>query len=202
MRNYSLHFLVFFIAITVEENALAQTTPLKWAPEQTMKMKNISAVRPSPNGKKVLYTVREAVMTDERSEYINQIFLCNSDGSNTVQLTRGDKNSSNPKWSPDGKWIAFTSSRDSKTNLYVLPLGGGEAEKMTDVKTNVGDYEWSHDGKAIAFLMVDDAEDKEEKNKKAKNDWYFMDEEIKQNRLYILWLNKKDSSGKYIQKKL
>ena len=54
----------------------------------------------------------------------------------------------------------------------------------------------------IAFLMNDAASDKEEKDKKAKNDWYFMDEVIKQNKLYILWLNEKDTSGKRKQKLL
>ena len=72
-----------------------------WTPEQCLKIKNITAVQVSPDGNKVLYTVREAVMTDDRSEYINQVWLCNTDGSNTIQLTKGDKNSSNPKWSPD-----------------------------------------------------------------------------------------------------
>ncbi len=151
---------------------------------------------------KCLYTVREAVMTDDRSEYVNQVWLCNSDGSNSLQLTKGDKNSSNPKWSPDGKWIAFTSSRDSKTNLYMLPVGGGESEKLTDVKSSVGNYEWSHDGSMIAFTMIDAADSKEEKNKKAKDDAYFMDEEVKQNRLFVLWLNQKDTAGKYVQKKI
>ena len=177
-------------------------TQKNWSPEQCLKLKNITAVRVSPDGNKILYTVREAVMTDDRSEYVNQVWLCNADGSNAIQLTKGDKNSSNPKWSPDGKWIAFTSSRDSKTNLYILPVGGGEAEKITDVKSSVGNYEWSHDGKMIAFTMIDAVGDKEDKDKKAKNDWYYMDEEVKQNRLYILWPDKKDTAGKYMQKKL
>jgi Tol biopolymer transport system component len=180
---------------------LAQTKT-NWSPEQCMKIKNITAVQVSPYGSKVLYTVREAFMTDDRSEYVNQVWLCNSNGTNAIQLTKGDKNSSNPKWSPDGSWIAFTSSRDSKTNLYMLPVGGGESEKLTEVKTSVGNYEWSHDGKMIAFTMIDAAEDKEDKNKKSKNDWYFMDEETKQNRLYVLWVDKKDTAGKYVQKKI
>ena len=198
-------FLLIAFCQLLVANCLFSFTILaqkNWSPEQCLKIKNITAVRVSPDGNKVLYTVREAVMTDDRSEYVNQVWLCNADGSNAIQLTKGDKNSSNPKWSPDGKWIAFTSSRDSKTNLYVLPVAGGEAEKITDVKTNVGDYDWSRDGKMIAFIMIDAADDKEEKNKKAKNDWYFMDEEVKQNRLFVLWPDKKDTAGKCVQKKL
>jgi dipeptidyl aminopeptidase/acylaminoacyl peptidase len=195
MKSNLLLAVFFFLPLFI----IAQKN---WTPEQCLKIKNITAVVPSPEGSKILYTVREAVMTDDRSEYINQVWLCSSNGSNAIQLTKGDKNSSNPKWSPDGNWIAFTSSRDSKTNLYMLPVGGGESEKLTDVKTSVGNYEWSRDGKMIAFTMVDAAADKEEKQKKAKDDWYYMDEEIKQNRLYVLWLDKKDTAGKFVQKKI
>jgi dipeptidyl aminopeptidase/acylaminoacyl peptidase len=188
-----LIFLFFTVFVSAQKN---------WSPEQSLKLKNISSVVPSPDGSKVLYTVREAVMTDDRSEYVNQVWLCNADGSNHVQLTKGDKNSSNPGWSPDGKWISFTSARDGKTNLYLLPVSGGESEKITDVKTAVGTYRWSTDGNMIAFLMQDAAEPKEEKDKKSKNDWYFVDEVVKQNRLFVLWLSKKDTAGKYVQKKI
>jgi len=194
MRKLFLTAIAFF-CVTI---AIAQN----WSPEQCLKMKNITAVRVSPDGSKILYTVREAVMSDDRSEYINQVYLCNADGSNTLQLTRGDKNSANPKWSPDGKWIAYTSNRDGKNNLYLLALAGGESEKITDVKTGVGDFEWSRDGSMIAFLQADAAGDAEEKNKKGKNDWYYFDEDYKQNRLYVLWLNEKDSTGKRKWKQL
>ncbi|MEP7266283.1 MAG: S9 family peptidase [Saprospiraceae bacterium] len=173
-----------------------------WSPEQCLQLKNITATIASPDGAKVLYSVREAIMTEERSEYVNQIWLCNADGSNQTQLTRGDKNNANPAWSPDGKWISFTSNRDGKTNLYSMPVTGGESEKLTDVKSGIANYAWNPDGNSIAFSMADAVSDQDEKNKKGKNDWYFVDEEIKQNRLFILNLNKKDTAGKYAQKKL
>jgi dipeptidyl aminopeptidase/acylaminoacyl peptidase len=189
MKN-SISAVCLFVFISICVNAQ------NWSPEQCLKMKNITVVRVSPDGNKVLYTVREAIMTDDRSEYVNQVYVCNADGSNTIQLTRGDKNSSNPKWSSDGKWIAYTSNRDGKNNLYILPINGGEAEKLTDVKGSVGEYEWSHDGTMIAYLSNDVANDAEEKNKKSKNDWYYYDEDYKQNRIYVLWLTDRDSSGK------
>jgi dipeptidyl aminopeptidase/acylaminoacyl peptidase len=185
-----IFFCLLFIA-----NCLISSAQKNWQPEQCLKLKNITAVVPSLDGSKVLYTVREAVMTDDRSEYVNQVWLCNADGNNHIQLTKGEKNSSSPQWSPDGKWISFTSSRDGKANLYLLSVGGGESEKITDVKTGVGNHKWSRDGSMIAFTMQDAATDMDDKNKKAKNDWYFMDEEFKQNRLYVLWLGEKDTSG-------
>ena len=167
-----------------------------WSPEQVMKLKNITAVQVSPDGNKVVYTVREAVMTPERSEYVNQIYLTDLMSKNTIKLTKGDRNNSNPKWSPDGAWIGFLSNRDDKTNLYILPVQGGESERLTDVKTSVNNFEWSPDGKMLAYTVTDAPTAEDEKNKKAKDDWYFMDENYKQGRLHVLWLNEKDTVGK------
>src|SRR5439155_21889036 len=96
---------VFFLSISASSQ-----TKTYWSPEQCLKMKNISAVRLSADGNKALYTVREAVMTDDRSEYVNQVFLCNGDGSNTIQLSNADKNSFNLKSSPDVKRVSSVST--------------------------------------------------------------------------------------------
>jgi Tol biopolymer transport system component len=167
-----------------------------------MKMKNITSVRVSPDGTKVLYTVRQAVMTEDRSEYVNQIFLCNIDGSNTIPLTQGDKNNSSPRWSPDGSQVAFVSNRDGKNNLYIISPRGGEADKITDAKTGVSNFSWSPDGKMIAFIMTDAPGDNDEKKKKGKDDWYYYDDVILQNRLYLVWPNESDSAGKKKWKQL
>jgi dipeptidyl aminopeptidase/acylaminoacyl peptidase len=194
--------LKLLLLLVLSAPAIFAQTKTYWSPEQCLQMKNVTAVRVSPDGKRVAYTVREAVMTDDRSEYVNQIYISSINGSNVVQLTRGDKNSGNPKWNPDGTWLAYTSNRDGKNNLYILPVNGGEAEKLTDVKTGVGNFDWSPDGNAIAYLINDAPSDQEEKNKKSKNDWYYFDEDYKQNRLVITWLHEKDSNGKRKQTNL
>ncbi|ULQ55653.1 S9 family peptidase [Flavihumibacter rivuli] len=191
--------LTWLLLLVIPVLVSAQTN---WSPDQLLKIKNISAAEVSPDGKRVAYTIREAVMTDDRSEYVNQIWISAIDGSNAFQLTRGDKSNNNPKWSPDNQSIAFTSSRDGKSNLYIISLAGGEAEKITEVKGSVGDFSWSYDGKMIAYLTADVASDEEEKRKKAKDDWYFMEEVLKQNRLAVVWLNQKDSTGRLVQKVL
>jgi len=159
MKNFVFCLFLFSIA------ARSPTAQSNWSPEQCLKLKNIAGTVVSPDGTKLLYAEREALMTDDRSEYINQIWLVDLKAINKpVQLTRGDKNNSQPAWSPDGQWISFVSNRDGKNNLYLLPVAGGEAEKVTDVKSGVGLYKWSRDGQAIATLIADPTEDDDEKN--------------------------------------
>jgi dipeptidyl aminopeptidase/acylaminoacyl peptidase len=183
--------------VILRAQTVAPNQPITyWSPEQCMKLKNITGVRVSPDGSKVLFTVRQAVMSEDRSEYVNQIFLANIDGTNTIPLTQGDKNNSNPKWSPDGSRVAFVSNRDGKNNLYTISLRGGDADKVTDVKTGVGNFSWSPDGKMIAYLLTDAPADNDDKKKKAKDDWYYYDEVVLQNRLYLVWPGETDSAGK------
>lgn len=192
-----------FTAVLISAQlVLHAQTATYWSPEQCMKLKNVTSVRVSPDGSKVLYAVRRAVMTADRSEYVNQIFIANIDGSNTIPLTQGDKNNSNPKWSPDGRQVAFVSNRDGKNNLYIISPQGGEADKISDTKTGITNFTWSPDGKMIAYIMTDAPADNDEAKKKGKDDWYYYDDVILQNRLYLVWPTETDSAEKKMSKLL
>lgn len=173
-----------------------------WTPELQLKTKALGSPRVSPDGTLVVYTVTNEVLTADKSEYVTQIWLASADGKRNDQITFSDKTSTNPKFSPDGNWLAFTSTRkDNKSNIYVLRVSGGEAEMITDVKSGVGDFEWSPDGRWIAFTMNDPKTDDEERADRGRNDFRWVDENIKMSRLYVMPVTK-DANGKREPRKL
>jgi len=198
MRRQLEHAITALIALAVisfPTAVFSQTPTAVWTPDLEMKVRAIGVVRVSPDGKNVAYTVSSAVMTPDKSDYVTQIWVVNTDGSNAIQLTFAEKSSENPKWSPDGKSLAFTSSRSGKSNLYLIRLGGGEAEQLTEVKSGVGNFAWAPEGRRIAFIMRDAPSDDDDKSNKGKDDWRWIDENVKLNRLYVISVDK-DQNGK------
>jgi dipeptidyl aminopeptidase/acylaminoacyl peptidase len=195
-----IKFGFFLIVITLSAASVpAQST---WTPEMQVKTRALGSPRISPDGKRVVYTVSDAVMTADKSEFVTQIWLASTDGKENHQITFADKSSTNPKWSPDGNWIAFTSDRkDSRNNLYLIRVSGGEAEQITEVKGRISDFDWSPDGRSIAYTLPDVKSDDEEKNDKGRNDFRWVDENMKMARLYVIPVAK-DANGKREAKKL
>jgi len=191
--------VALILAVVAASAINAQTN---WEPELQLKLKVPGTPRVSPDGKKVVYTVSEAVMTADKSEYVTQIWIGDVAAKQNTQLTFGEKSSSNPRWSPDGNWIAFLSNRkDNKNQLYLLSTNGGEAEPLTETKSSVSDFDWAPDGRSIAFTMSDPKTEEEEKNDKGRNDFRWVDENLKMARLYVLNIQK-DQNGKREPRKL
>jgi len=172
-----------------------------WTPDEQMKVKAVGTARVSPDGRRVLFTVNEPVMTADRSEFVTQVWMANTDGSGAAQYTFNEKPSANPRWAPDGKSFAFASSRGSaaagasRNNLFLLRADGGEAEQLTDLKSNVGGFEWSPDGKWIAYTMTDARSEQLEKADKARDDARVVDENVRMTHLWLLPIAK-DEKGK------
>jgi len=132
--------------------------------EDMIKMHRISEPQISPDGKWVAYTVATPDLDANRN--VTDIWMVSTSGGAPTQLTRSGHDSS-PVWSPDGKSIAFLSSRSGEAQVYLLSLEGGEAQRLTKLSTGADLVKWSPDGKTIAFTssVYPDCQD-DECNKK------------------------------------
>jgi dipeptidyl aminopeptidase/acylaminoacyl peptidase len=117
--------------------------------EDLYRVKSISDVHVSPDGKSIIYAVATSDLA--RAKRVAHIWTMGIDSQNPRQLTSGEKGESSPMFSPDGKWMLYVSSKDGSPQIYLMPGGGGEAKKLTNISTGVSDPLWSPDGKWIAF---------------------------------------------------
>ena len=129
--------------------------PSAWTLDDTLNMAAMSEVDLSPDGKRAVYSVSRAVMTDTQSALVSNIYLSDINGANAVPLTPGEISSYSPQWSPDGQQIAFLSAMSGKNEIWVIPAAGGEAVQLTHVATAVYLFRWSRDGSFISYMAPD-----------------------------------------------
>jgi dipeptidyl aminopeptidase/acylaminoacyl peptidase len=116
--------------------------------DELIKMHRIGEPQVSPDGKWVAYTVSTPDMDANRGA--SNIWIVATTGGAELQLTQSGHDSS-PVWSPDGKTLAFLSSRSGDSQVYLLSMDGGEAHALTKLSTGADIVKWSPDGKTIAF---------------------------------------------------
>jgi dipeptidyl aminopeptidase/acylaminoacyl peptidase len=130
-------------------------------------MHRVAEAELSPDGKWVAYTVATPDMEANRNA--TNLWMAPIAGGDAIQLTRTGKDSS-PKWSPDGKTIAFLSARSGDSQVYVLSMEGGEAHPLTKVSTGADIVKWSPDGKTLAFTSSVYPDCKDDQCNKKRND--------------------------------
>jgi dipeptidyl aminopeptidase/acylaminoacyl peptidase len=119
--------------------------------DDTWSIKTITELRLSPDGQHIAYTLES--LDQEQNAKRSAIWMLDWRTGQARQFTSGAKHDSSPRWSPDGRWLAFVSDRQGEQGqLWVMPTDGGEARKLTTMKNGVGDFCWSPDGAWIAFI--------------------------------------------------
>lgn len=145
-------------------------------------MKSIGSPKISPDGKWVSYVVSETNW--EENAYETEIWLTNVATGEKFQLTNSKKSNSSPVWAPDGKTLAFLSTRDDKSQIYLINPQGGEAKALTKFETGVSYFEFSPNGKSIVFAAtVPDTKAFKERVEKY-SDYEVVQEDYKMTHLY------------------
>jgi len=146
-----------FILFAISLSAIADDRLLTI--DDLLALKIVSDPQISSDGTWIAYTVESIdVEADTKS---TQVFMASIDGNDVVQLTSDDYSASAPRWSPDGRFLAFLAARgdeDASTQVWTLDRRGGEAQAYSAVDQGVDDFAWSPDGTKMLLSIVDKSE--------------------------------------------
>ncbi|HXG56306.1 MAG TPA: S9 family peptidase [Vicinamibacterales bacterium] len=161
--------LVLAILLLASPAAAQAKRPLK--ADDIYNVRDVRDPHRSPDGKWVAYTLSTAVKDTDKNN--TDVWMVSWDGSQQIQVTSTPEGESSPRWSPDGKYLSFVSSRMGAKGgqVWLLNRAGGEAMKLTDVKGGVSDYGWAPDSKRLVLVIQDpDPSEKDDDDKDDKKD--------------------------------
>lgn len=130
--------------------------------DDLFRLKLVSDAQISPDGERVMCVVK--YIDREKNKYFSHLYLCDLRTREVRQFTGGEVADSQPRWSPDGRWIAFVSNRQKpKSQIFLIPADGGEARALTSLEEgSISELAWSPDGSKIAFTFRLTPEDRRE----------------------------------------
>ena len=141
-------FLLYFLLVLA--GASAAQGPAAFTVEEMLKLKRVSDPQLSPDGTKIAFVVTDVSL--DANTRNNDIWVVPAAGGAPVKMVGTDRSEDRPRWSPDGKQVAFVSNREGGPQVWVIPAAGGEPKRLTTMATGASGVTWSPDGKWIAFV--------------------------------------------------
>ena len=168
----------------------------QWTPESVVDTVSVGGAAISPDGAAVVFgrSRWRGEGAKPGPAYVN-LWRVPFAGGEPQRLTTADAEDSQPRWSPDGRTLAFLSRRggeEAKARIWLLPVAGGEPSAVSDEKTDVLGFEWAPHGRALAYVAVDRKSEQQEKDEKVGKDAIAVDQDLRPRRLHVL----DPSSGK------
>ena len=149
-RRWVLGIILTFQLSNIPTVVAAQKRAITF--DDYIALKTVSDPQLSPDGKWVAYTVSTPSLQDNRN--VSRVWVVEVATGKSRQLTGGPGSDRQPRWSPDGKTLAFISTRDSGAQVWVLPIAGGDARKVSSLADGASDPIWLPDGSGL--LVVSD----------------------------------------------
>lgn len=173
MRHVFIASLLVVAALTVSTGYAADANRRVLTADDINALHEVSDPRLSADGAWVAYAVRTSDLGHD--ERVTHLWMSSWDGKQTLQLTNAQEGEHTPRWSPDGKSLAFLSSRPSAKDqkdvpdqVWLLDRLGGEARVLTNFKGDVVDTQWSPDGTRLALIVADEDPAKASEDEKDK----------------------------------
>ena len=142
------------LSLTIALPAQTARHPLKL--DDLSRLREVRDPQVSPDGQWVAYVVSTVDVKEDKTN--SHIWVVSFDGKVNRQMTSSQESEASPRWSPDGKYLAFTSSRAGAakgSQVWLLDRSGGDAVQLTELKGRLQGYEWSPDSKRLALVVGD-----------------------------------------------
>lgn len=160
----------FVVTILLSFSAYGQQRPL--TVDDYLKLPVASDPTVTPDGRRVAFVVRKADL--ERNRFVRAIWVVDTDGTALGQFTYSVGDDYGPKWSPDGRYLAFLSTRpyyvgdkrrEGRAQIWLVAASGGEARRLSEATEGVDEFVWAPDGLAIYYLSRKPVPDEERQAK-------------------------------------
>ena len=162
--------ILVFAAAAIALPLFPQAPPKRLLTTEDMyRLHDVADPQISPDGKWVAYTVSE--IDKEADKKLSHIWMTSWGGTQSIQLTYGSESESSPRWSPDGRFLSFVSSRPGKSKgsqVWVMDRRGGEPRQLTHLKDfDLSEHEWSPDSKRLLLVLQEKEHPDEDETKPA-----------------------------------